>query len=290
VSGLAAGMDRSGALAAPAGPWRGSFQISDAAFRAIKSWLHSTAGISLSDQKRGMVAGRLAQRLRHFGLGSYDAYLRLLREGAHPAEPQIAIDLLTTNETHFFREAAHFDALRAHALSARRPGRIFRVWSAASSSGEEPYSIAMTLADCLGDAHWEVLASDLSARVLERARSGHYAMARSETIPRRYLLEYCLKGVGEQDGTFIVAPDIRARVQFTQINLVKKLPHIGSFDAVFVRNVMIYFDAPTKRDLVARLAAVVKHDGLLFTGHSESLYGFSGDFDLLRPSIYHKRA
>lgn len=268
---------------------RGSFQISDSAFRAIKSWLYSTAGINLSDQKRGMVAGRLAQRLRHFGLASYDAYLHLLREGAHPSEPQIAIDLLTTNETHFFREAVHFDALREHALSVRRPGRIFRVWSAASSSGEEPYSIAMTLADCLGDAHWEVLASDLSSRVLERARSGHYAMARADTIPRRYLLKYCLKGVGEQDGTFIVTPEIRARVQFMQLNLVKKLPHIGTFDAVFVRNVMIYFDAPTKRDLMARIAPLTKSDTLLFIGHSESLYGLGDDFDLVRPSIYRKR-
>jgi chemotaxis protein methyltransferase CheR len=262
--------------------------ISNADFEAIRDWIHEVAGISLSDQKKALVMGRLAPRLRHYALGDYGAYFQLLRDRRHAAELQIAVDLLTTNETHFFREPKHFEFLRQRVLPEHPRGRMFRVWSAASSSGEEPYSIAMTLAAVLGEAPWEVLASDLSTRVLERARSAHYSIARAKTIPRPYLLEYCLKGIGAQDGTFLIEPRVRSRVSFAQINLTDALPSIGEFELIFLRNVMIYFDMATKREVVARLLPQLRRGGHMIVGHSESLNGVCDALKAVAPSVYRK--
>ena len=143
------------------------------------------AGINLSEMKKPLVMTRLVARLRHHGLGSYGDYFALLMDARQASERQTAVDLLTTNETHFFREARHFEFLAGEILAAHPPGQLCRIWSAACSSGEEPYSIAMTLADRLGRASWEVFASDLSMRVLEKARSGHYPLSRAKSIPRR---------------------------------------------------------------------------------------------------------
>ena len=257
-------------------------------FAQFQIWIHRQAGISLSEQKKALVMGRLSSRLRHHRAASYGDYFRLITSGLHPAEPQIAIDLLTTNETHFFREPKHFDFLRQQILPARRPGRMLRVWSAASSTGEEPYSLAMTLAAALGDEPWEVFSSDLSGRVLERARTGHYAMTRAKSIPPEYLRNYCLKGVGTQAETFLIDQKIRQRVQFTRINLNEPLPDIGAFEVIFLRNVMIYFDQETKRQVVARVVQLLQPGGYLMVGHSESLNGISDAVVPLRPSIYRK--
>ncbi len=257
-------------------------------FTRFRDWLYRAAGISLSERKRALVMGRLASRLRHFGLSSYGDYFRLLTGGGHLGEPQVAVDLLTTNETHFFREPKHFDFLRDLVLPAHRPGRMLRAWSAASSTGEEPYSIAMTLAEGLGEGPWEVVASDLSSRALARARTGHYALARAKSIPAQYLRTYCLKGVGGQDGTFLVEPRIRTRVQFLQVNLNESLPDLGEFDLVFLRNVMIYFDLATKRQVVGRIVQRIRPGGHLVVGHAESLNGICDALKLLRPSIYRR--
>jgi len=262
--------------------------ISEQEFQDIRGWIYERAGINLSNQKRALVMGRLASRLRHHQLASYGEYFEMLRGGAYPGELQIAIDLLTTNETHFFREPKHFDFLRDKILARHLPGRTLRVWSAASSSGEEPYSIAMTLAAALGEGPWEVLASDLSSRVLERARNGHYAMARAKTIPQPLLQAYCLKGIGSQEGTFLVEPKIRSRVKFMQVNLVERLPDLGELDVVFIRNVMIYFDMQTKREVVARIVPLLRSGGHLFVGHSESLNGVSEALKVVQPSVYRK--
>ena len=262
--------------------------ISAAEFSQLKTWLYDTSGIHLSEHKHALVTGRLSTRLRHHGLASYGEYFRLLTGGAHPDEAQIATDLLTTNETHFFREPKHFDFLRNSILAKQPAGRMLRVWCAASSSGEEPYSIAMTLAASLGDAPWEVLASDLSSRVLERAKTGHYAMARAKTIPREHLQAYCLKGVGAREGTFLLEPKIRGRVQFTQINLNGTLPQIGEFDVIFLRNVMIYFNQDTKRQVVARVLEKLRLGGHLIVGHAESLNGLSDRVAPVMVSVYRK--
>ena len=265
-----------------------TIKISASEFKQFQTWIYQAAGINLADHKQALVMGRLAQRLRHYHLAGYGEYFHLLTGGKFPTEAQIAVDLLTTNETHFFREPKHFDFLRQQIIPAHPSGKPLRVWSAASSSGEEPYSIAMTLAAALGERPWEVLASDLSSRILARAKTGHYAMARAETIPREYLIAYCLKGVDEYEGTFLVEPKIRNRVQFMQINLNNSLPQLGKFDVIFLRNVMIYFDLQTKRQVVARLVKTLRPKGYLLIGHSESLYDVSNEVQVVVPAIYQK--
>lgn len=270
---------------APGGPPA----ITDEEFEAIRRWLRDAAGISLSAEKRALVMGRLAPRLRHHRMASYGDYFRLLLGPAQAGERQAALDLLTTNETHFFREPRHFEFLRETIVREHAPGRALRAWSAAGSSGEEAYSIAMTLADAMGEAApWEVTASDVSGRVLQRARSGHYPLARAQGIPPAYLQRFCLKGVGAQEGTFLVGPAIRGRVQFMQVNLVEALPPLGTHDVVFLRNVMIYFDMPTKRAVVARVLPHLRSGGYLIVGHAESLHGVSGEVAAVSPSIYRK--
>ena len=262
--------------------------INDAEFKQFKAWIYEVAGISLSDHKKALVMGRLAPRIRHYKFESYGEYFSLLNSGKHPSELQIAVDLLTTNETYFFREPKHFDFLREHILREHKPGRQMRIWSAASSTGEEPYSIAMTLAAALGDAPWEIMASDLSSRVLERARSGHYSMERAKNIPRPFLTKYCLKGIDSQDGTFLIGPNLKNRIHFSQINLNNKLPNIGEFDVIFIRNVMIYFDVTTKRQVIERMLPHLRRGGYLIVGHSESLNGVSDKLKIISPSIYIK--
>ncbi|MHB1654957.1 MAG: CheR family methyltransferase [Burkholderiales bacterium] len=262
--------------------------LKDEEFQQFQSWLHRTAGISLSPAKKPLVSGRLSKRLKHHNLPSYGEYFRLITQSSEAAELQIALDLLTTNETYFFREPKHFDFLRTQVLPKARPGQLFRLWSAASSSGEEPYTLAMTLDDSLSSTPWEIVASDISSRVLEKARAGHYSLDRTEGIPRHLLSKYCLKGTGSQEGTFLVERALRSRVQFMQINLNNALPRIGEFDVIFLRNVMIYFDMDTKREVVARMLPMLKPGGYFFVSHSESLNGITESLKLITPSIYRK--
>jgi len=262
--------------------------LSDAEFAQFQGLLRRLAGIHLAPAKKALVCGRLGKRLKHHGLASYGAYFRLLTSGRETHEMQIALDLLTTNETYFFREPKHFDFLRDHILPARRPGATFRLWSAACSSGEEPYSLAMLLAERLGGAPWEMVASDISTRVLERARSGHYALERADHIPEAYLRAYCRKGVGPQDGTFLVERGLRARIDFRRVNLNEPLPQLGAFDVIFLRNVMIYFELETKRQVVQRLIPALRPGGYLMVGHSESLNGVTDDLRPVSPSVYRK--
>lgn len=260
--------------------------LSEREFGDFQRFIYEAAGIHLAPAKRALVAGRLRPRVARYDLDSYGDYFRLLSSGKAPGETQTAIDLLTTNETYFFREPKHFEVLRRVAEQAR--GKPFRVWSAASSSGEEPYSIAMVLADVLGDGSWDVLGSDISQRVLERARRGHYPIARTAHIPADYLKRFCLRGTGPQDGSLLVDRALRGRVTFSQINLNAPLPAIGSFDVIFLRNVMIYFNAETKRRIVARLLNQLKPGGLFLIGHSESLHLIDDSLEALAPAVYRK--
>lgn len=258
--------------------------LSEAEFREFQRMIFSVAGIHMPASKRVMVAGRLSKRLKALGLDSYGEYWQYLRRDA--GEKQIAVDLLTTNETYFFREPRHFDFLREQILPAHTRQKPFRLWSAACSSGEEPYTSAMVLSDVLGASGWEILASDISTQVLDRARAGRYSMARSEKIPRDCLRRHCLKGIGEAEGTFMVDSGLRSRVKFQQINLNTALPDVGLFDVIFLRNVMIYFNAETKRQIVARLQAQLKPGGYFIVGHSETLNGLQEGLQAIMPSIY----
>jgi len=262
--------------------------LSDHEFRQFQTMIFDIAGICMSPAKKQLISGRLAKRVRHHGVRSYGDYFRLLMRQESRDELQIAVDLLTTNETYFFREPKHFDFLREQVLPGLKGQGTVRIWSGACSSGEEPYSLAMTMADCLGEQAWEITASDISTRVLERARSGHYPMERMDDIPAPYLRRYCLKGVYDQEGTFLVERDLRRRIQFMQINLNEPLPRLAEFDVIFLRNVMIYFDMDTKREVVERMLPKLKTGGHFIVSHSESLHGVTDALQMVAPSIYRK--
>lgn len=264
-------------------------EISEHEFAQFQRFIYDAAGISLSPGKKALVCARLAKRVERLELGSYGEYFKLLASGRAPAEVQIAVDALTTNETYFFREPKHFDWLKRAASGRRDRGAPFRVWSAASSTGEEAYSIAMVLADRLGALPWEVVGSDISARVLESARRGHYPIERASHIPEAYLKRFCLRGVGSQQGTLLIQKELRRRVGFTQVNLNAALPQLGLFDVIFLRNVMIYFNDETKRRVVARLVAQLEPQGSLLIGHSETLHGISEAVQAVAPAIYVRR-
>ena len=262
--------------------------ITDEELARFQRFIFEQAGITMSSSKRALVMGRLCKRVALHQLHSYGQYFTLLVSGGHPDEVQMAVDLLTTNETYFFRESKHFDFLRVHALAARNRVKPYRVWSAASSSGEEAYSIAMVLADCMEATPWEVLGTDISTQVLQGARRALYTMERARHISPDYLQRFCLKGEGEHEGRLLIARNLRNRVLFRQLNLNAPLPSVGQFDLVFLRNVLIYFSDETKREVVARVIAAVKPGGYFCVGHSESLNNLTEALSPVAPSIYCK--
>jgi chemotaxis protein methyltransferase CheR len=243
--------------------------------------------------KKALLVGRLARRLRALGLGSWAAYHE--RVVADPAERVRMIDCICTNETQFFREARHFEFLadrlfpawRTEAEAGGRPRRI-RAWSAACSTGEEPYSLAMSLLAAV-PAGWdlEVLATDLSTRVLERAGAAVWPLERSHQIPEPFRRAFMLRGFGGQQGLMKAGPEIRALVRFARLNLVgEDWPAPGAFDLVFCRNVLIYFDRPTKERVVERLVERLAPGGHLFLGHAESLAGLTTRLRAVMPTVY----
>jgi chemotaxis protein methyltransferase CheR len=262
--------------------------ITDQELALFRRFIFEAAGITMSEQKKALVEGRLSKRLTLHGLESFGQYFKFLTSGEHPDEVQVAVDLLTTNETYFFREIKHFEFLRTQALAARARVQPFRVWSAASSSGEEAYSISMVLDDCMETTPWEVLGTDISTHVLKGAAKALYTMERARHIPPDYLRRYCLKGSGEHQNKLLIERNLRNRVLFRQLNLNAPLPNIGKFDVVFLRNVMIYFSDDTKREVVARVISAVKPGGFFCVGHSESLNGISDAVESVAPSIYRK--
>lgn len=260
--------------------------LSDGDLRAVQKFIYDAAGITLDNSKRTLIGGRLNKRLRYHGLHKFGDYLNLI--AINPHERQIALDLLTTNETYFFREPQHFDFLRSQILPNRNRNHPFRVWSAACSSGEEVYSIAMLLDEELCQSRWEVIGTDISTRVLEACQRGRYVMERAQHIPEHYLKSYCLKGMGPEEGFLLVDKRIRKNVKFLHANLNGQLPNLGQFDVIFLRNVMIYFDPETKRKLIARLLNHLPSGGWLFVGHSETLNGINSHVRQVRPAIYQK--
>lgn len=241
----------------------------------------------MSEIKKALIAGRLMKRLRHYNLNSYRDYLEIIESPNEDAERQVMIDLLTTNETYFFREPKHFDYLRDVYLPQYDSRELFRVWSAACSSGEEVYTIAIILAEHFGvHGNWEILGSDISTRILEDAQNCLYDMEDSSGIPQEFLKKYCLKGVRSQEGKFTFQREIRERTSFEQINLNENLPDVGLFDIIFLRNVMIYFDKETKKGIIENLVRKLKPSGLLIVGHAESLHGLTESVKTVAPTIY----
>jgi chemotaxis protein methyltransferase CheR len=260
-------------------------QISDRAFSTVAEAFHKVSGIRLEASKRQMVIGRLQRLAGERGLNNLDDYVDQVVVGGDERELVRVIDRLTTNETYFFREPAHFEHL-SRIVEQRVKGAPFRVWSAASSSGEEAYSIAMLLADRIGPSGWEVVGTDLSTTVVSAAQRALYPMDRAKDTPQPYLKKYCLKGQGPYEGKLLIDKALRKHVHFLQANLTQTLPDIGLFDVVFLRNVLIYFDPPAKLDIVKRVTPFIKHGGHLFTGHSESLSQIPSGLVHKQPAVY----
>lgn len=257
----------------------------DKEFYLFQKLILEKLGIFLPLQKKALLTNRLWKRLRECDMDSYDEYYRFIVDKKGEKELHVALELITTNETYFFREQKHFDYLTQYILPALRPGKKFRVWSAAASTGEEPYSIAMTLDDKC-PVQWELECSDVNNTVLESARNGIYPSARIQNIPHEYLRRYCRKGVGPQEGFVRVSQELRNNVNFFNLNLHYDFPDIGKFDLVFLRNVLIYFENETKSKVLERIAKVLNPNGVLFVGHSESLHGVTTKFSPIKPAIY----
>ncbi|HET9553693.1 MAG TPA: protein-glutamate O-methyltransferase CheR [Anaeromyxobacteraceae bacterium] len=266
--------------------------MSDDDFGRFQALINREAGIWLSPVKKALLVGRLSRRLRELGLGTWRAYHDLVVQD--DAERVRMLDAIATNETHFFREARHweylaetvFPAWKAEAQAGRRPRKV-RAWSAACSTGEEPYSLAMLLLGAFPEG-WEleVLATDISTKVLERARRGLWPLEKSREIPEEYLKAFMLRGVGAQEGLMKAGAEIRRLVRFDRLNLVEPHPAIGQFDLVFCRNVLIYFDRETKERVIDRLLDRLAPGGHLLLGHAESLTGFTTRARPVQPTVY----
>lgn len=265
----------------------GEFDFTEADFDRIRKLIYGYAGISLSDSKRQMVYSRLGRRLRALGLRRFDDYLAFLETG-DALEKEAFVNSLTTNLTSFFREPHHFPILAEH---ARRSGRQeLTVWCAAASTGEEPYSIAMTLIEALGpNPPVRILATDVDTSVLEKADEGVYPLERIEKMPADQVRRFFLRGNGTRNGLVKVRPELRQMIAFRQINLLEPgWPVRGPVDVIFCRNVMIYFDKRTQYGILKRFAPLLQPDGLLFAGHSESLHHASDLFRLRGKTVYER--
>lgn len=259
--------------------------LTDPEFQIFQKLIHEWAGIYMAETKKALVSGRLMKRLRHYELGTYSEYIQIVKNPLNADEKQVMINLLTTNETYFFREPKHFDWLRQRLRS--KSGDSFRIWSAACSSGQEVYTMAMILAEELGSDPWEIYGSDISQRILSSALAANYPIEQAAQIPEAYLKKYCLKGVKESEGKFCFNEAIRSRTHFFHINLIETLPlNFGQFDLIFLRNVMIYFDRPTRQKVAESLMQFLKPDGNLVIGHAESLHGITDKLKAIQPTIY----
>lgn len=250
------------------------FPFTDKEFEDIRRMIYDRAGISLNDGKKPMVYSRLARRLRELHLRTFADYLSLLRRDANTPEWEVFTNALTTNLTAFFREEHHFDILASLAPAWQRQHGTISVWCSASSTGEEPYSILMSLSEALGTTTPAVnlVASDLDTQVLSKAEAGVYPIDRIEKLSAARKRQFFLRGKGAQAGLVRAREELRERVRFEQINLLDSVwPVRGPFDAIFCRNVMIYFDKKTQRAILERFLPLLRPDGRLFVGHSESL-------------------
>jgi chemotaxis protein methyltransferase CheR len=272
--------------------------MSDADFRRLGERIHATLGIRMPLEKKTMIQSRLLRRLHARGLRDFRAYCDLLLDGAGPdaeAERALFFDLVTTNKTSFFREPEHFRYLIDVALpelTTRARGRPLRAWSVPCSTGEEPYSLAMVLAEHLAAARdgaqgFEVLATDVSTRVLTRAAKGIFAEPQIEPVPHELRKRYLLRGRNDSAGLVRVAPELRARVRFGRLNLMDaRYPVERAMDVIFCRNVLIYFDRPTQEAVIEKLCAHLAPGGVLCVGMAETLHGMLVPVKLVGKSVY----
>lgn len=261
-------------------------------FQRFRTLVYDESGISLGDQKQTLVASRLSKRLRELGLATFTEYYQTVTEDQTREEFTRMLDLISTNKTDFFREPKHFDFLRERILPELESTKRIRIWSSACSTGEEPYTIAMTLFEGVRNPEqWEfqILASDLSTRVLAKATSGVYDGDRFRNVPPDILKQHFLRGRGGSAGQFKVKPHLAGAIRFRRLNLMDaQFPIKSPLDLIFCRNVMIYFDRPTQETLVNKFHRYLRPGGYLFIGHSESLQWVKHPFKSLAPTIYQK--
>lgn len=274
----------------------GGPSLGNAEFHFLRAFVLKHCGISLGEQKHHLVQGRLHRRLRALGLKSFAGYCELLRADPEAELGELA-SVISTNVTSFFREAHHYDLLADELLprwlaEKRRDADRLRIWSAGCATGEEPYSLAMVLAEALdkndSTVNAKILATDLSPLALERARDGIYSLERMAGISDERRQRWMLRGSGEYEGLACVQRRLRELVMIEPLNLLHPWPMRGRFDAIFCRNVVIYFDQPTKQRLFSRYADLLPPGGYLFLGHSESLHGVSDEFELVGRTVYRK--
>ena len=270
------------------------FTFTEADFQWLRNKASQHSGIVLADVKRNMIYSRLTKRLRKLNLRGFSEYRKLLDSG-NPEEFGEFINAITTNLTSFFREPHHFEHLAKtaipQALKRIRGSRKVRVWSAGCSTGEEPYTIAMVLAQALPGVptqRFEVHATDLDTRVLATAQAGIYDLSRVEGLKPELLRKWFLRGAGSLEGQVRVKDELRQTIRFGQLNLIKEWSMEGPFDILFCRNVVIYFDKPTQRRLFARFAEVLEPGGNLYIGHAETLHQVSEQFRLVGKTAYQK--
>ena len=270
------------------------FKLTERDFNTIRKLVYDHTGINLSEGKRDMVYSRLAKRLRQLGLETFGDYCALL-ENESSDELGNFMNSVTTNLTSFFREEHHFEYLKNELLpklmKIRDGERTIRIWSAGCSSGEEPYSIAMTVRDVIpASSGWDVriLATDLDTNVLHHASQGIYSEDRLNGVPKEKLKRWFLKGKGDNAGKVRIAKELRDMIIFKQLNLMKAWPIKPGIDVLFCRNVVIYFDKPTQAVLFDRYANILADHGHMFIGHSETLYNVCDRFRLLGKTIYEK--
>jgi chemotaxis protein methyltransferase CheR len=270
------------------------FEFSDADFRGLAKFAYEQAGIALADSKRNLVYSRLSRRLRLLGLTTFRDYRDYLADT--PSELEGFINAISTNLTKFFRESHHFqhfrDAIALPFAKSARPGSRLRVWSAGCSSGEEPYTIAVVLKREIRDIERQdvrILATDIDTEVTARGARGEYPLSSIDEVPRSYQ-EYFSPVEGGKGDNVVVDRAVRSLVAFKRLNLMENWPFNGTFDAIFCRNVMIYFDGPTKAKLIERFTQKVKPGGFLYIGHSESLNGAHPGLSLVGRTIYRRIA
>jgi len=268
-------------------------QITAQEYEYIRKLVYDHCRINLGPNKKELVMARLSKRLRACNINTYKVYIQLLQSPAGKSEMGNLIDAISTNHTYFFREGEHFAYLNEHILpefaAAHHGSGQFRVWSAACSSGEEPYSVAILLNEYFRNQknRWSIESSDISAKILKRANDGVFAKDRVERIRKDWLCRYFLKGNGKFDGLYQFHPEVRRNLTFRLINLMSRsFPYSQPFHLILCRNVMIYFDRPTQEDLINRLAKYLRPGGYLFIGHSESLNAIKHPLKLIQPAIY----
>ena len=268
------------------------FEFDDRNFQNIRKVVRELSGINLTEAKRELVYSRLSRRLRKLNLRSFDEYCALLKD-TNGAELTEFVNAITTNLTSFFREGHHFDYLATKVIpeliATKDLSRRIRIWSAGCSTGEEPYSIAITLKEAIPrHQDWDVriLATDIDSNVIARAQTGIYDQERVDGMPRQRLQRWFLKGTGRHEGSVKVIPELKELIAFRQLNLMGSWPMKSSFDIIFCRNVVIYFDKNTQRTLFNRYADKLIENGYLFVGHSESLFKVTDRFQLIGKTIY----